>query len=76
MSLMQSLIHPPLINRKPGECPSRLDSGWLGRECVESKGKGDEGKGGQGEDGEGGGSHCVVQGGKGWLWEKVRLGLG
>ena len=43
---------------------------------MESKGKGDEGKGGQGEDGEGGGSHCVVQGGKGWLWEKVRLGLG
>ena len=33
-----------------------------------------EGEGEEGEQGEGGGSHCVVKGGEGWIWELVRLG--
>ena len=45
---------------------------------MEGKGEGDEGEGEEGEQGEGEGSHGVVQGGKGWIWELVmfRLGLG
>ena len=43
---------------------------------MEGKGEGDEGEGEEGEQGEGEGSHGVVQGGKGWIWELVRFRLG
>ena len=58
---------------KPSEGPSWFYSWRLGCDCVESKGEGDEGKGEEGEQGEGDGSDCVVEGGKGWIWERARI---
>ena len=43
---------------------------------MESKGEGDEGDGEENEQGEGDGSHRVVKGGKGWIWEESGFGSG